>query len=85
MYSPLQVFPNTCIYVNIKTLIFALAFLPFDPEILKTLNSLTLFSHQNEALQIMYTKCPAKRKKNNGKKVKGEARSKQKRKVKTAF
>ena len=39
-----------------------LAFLPFNPKILKALNSLTL-SHQNEALQIMYTKCPEKEKK----------------------
>ena len=35
MYSPFQLFPNTCIYVSLKTLIFVLAFLPFNPKILK--------------------------------------------------
>ena len=35
MYSPLQFFPNTCIYVSLQTLIFVLAFLPFNPKILK--------------------------------------------------
>lgn len=57
-----------------------LAFLPFNPKILKALNSLTL-SHQNEALQIMYTKCPEKEKKKE-RKVKEDGRSKQKEKVK---
>ena len=35
MYSLLQFFPNTCIYVSLETLIFVLAFLPFNPKILK--------------------------------------------------
>ena len=35
MYSPLQFFPNTCIYVSLETLIFVLAFLPFNLKILK--------------------------------------------------
>ena len=36
MYSPLQFFPNTCIYVSLETLIFVLSFLPFNPKILKS-------------------------------------------------
>ena len=43
MYSPLQFFPNTCIYVSLQTLIFVLSFLPLNPKILKSfLNTFTI-------------------------------------------
>ena len=54
-----------------------LAFLLFNPKILKALNSLTL-SHQNEALQIMYTKCPEKEKKGKKSERRWEKQAKRK-------
>ena len=82
MYSPLQFFPNTCIYVSLKKLIFVLAFLPFNLKILKSfLNTFPIKMTPDKSCILN----AEQKEKNKGRKVKDDGKSKQKEKVKTAF
>ena len=76
MYSPLKFFINTCIYVSIKTLIFVLAFLTFNPKILKPFPN--TFPTKMKPYKSCILNAQQKEKKNKRRKVKEDGRSEQK-------